>query len=72
MILTALSIAIGAGCSDQSTAHARGPSTPSHEASVGQPPPTQSELDAQAAREIDESNADAEFEKLRREIEGGG
>ena len=35
-------------------------------------PPSQSELDAKAAKDINEKNADAEFEKLKSEIEGGG
>jgi hypothetical protein len=35
-------------------------------------PPSQSDLDAKAGKDIDEKNADAEFEKLKKEIEGGG
>jgi hypothetical protein len=34
--------------------------------------PTQQELDAQAAATIDAQNADAELEKVKQEIEGGG
>ena len=34
--------------------------------------PTQDEADAQAADAITEENADAELEKLKEEIEGGG
>ncbi len=34
--------------------------------------PTQAELDAQAAKQIGEANADAELEKLTKEIEDGG
>lgn len=35
-------------------------------------PPSQTDLDAQASKDINEKNADAEFEKLKKEIEGGG
>lgn len=34
--------------------------------------PTQDELDVQAAEEIDAQNADAEMEKLKKEIQEGG
>ena len=35
-------------------------------------PPSQTDLDTKASKDINEKNADAEFEKLKKEIEGGG
>jgi len=34
--------------------------------------PSQAEFDAQATKSINQQNADAEFEKLKKEIEDGG
>lgn len=66
-----------AACKDGSTMRDNTPST----ATRMTPPPSanapeveniasQSELEKQAAQQINEKNADAEFEKLQKEIEG--
>ena len=34
--------------------------------------PSQAEFDAQATKSINDQNADAEFNKLKKDIEGGG
>ena len=72
-----LPLTMALGCKDNSSTKpppALPPPTPSKLFPMKStlPPPTQSELDAKALKEIDEKNADAEFEKLKNEIEGGG
>ena len=73
----ALPLTIALGCKDSSSSkspQSQPPPTPSQAWPMKSPdlPPSQSELDAKAAKDIDEKNADAEFEKLKHEIEGGG
>jgi predicted component of type VI protein secretion system len=73
----ALPLVLALGCKDSSPSKApqtQPPPTPSKVATFPQlePPPSQTDLDAKASKDINEKNADAEFEKLKNEIEGGG
>jgi hypothetical protein len=64
-------LALGGACSRAgTTADAREPvvSPPNEQIVL----PTQDELDSRANSDINGGNADAEFEKLRKEIEGDG
>jgi len=65
---TTLSLFVLAGCAG--TDSSSPPSSPDAAAPVVVP--TEEEADARAAEQIDDSNADAEFERLMNEIEGGG
>ena len=70
-------IALTFACKDTSSAKAppsQPPPTPSQVFPMKplEAPPKQSDLDAKAGNDINESNADAEYEKLKNEIEGGG
>lgn len=73
----ALLLTMAFGCKEASSAKpppSAPPPTPSKAfpMKAAEMPPSQSELDAKAAKDINEKNADAEFEKLKHEIEGGG
>ena len=77
VMLGALPLLVALACKDSST-HATPQSQPPPAPSKAWQfdtkdlPPSQSDLDAQASKSIDEKNADAEFEKLKKEINGGG
>lgn len=69
LALGGLSAACGANHQDAQhpsggAVEAAAPSTP--------PAPSDSELDAKAKQAINDANADAEFEKLKQDIEAGG
>jgi hypothetical protein len=69
-------LALAPGCKDES-GQQKAPQSPASSTAAQHPAatpttPSQSELDAKASKEIDEKNADAEFEKLKNELHGGG
>jgi hypothetical protein len=69
-------LAVAQGCKDESSQQkaSQNPaasSTAQHPAATPTAP-SQAELDAKASKDIDEKNADAEFEKLKKELQGGG
>jgi hypothetical protein len=73
----ALPLILSFGCKDSSSSQAppnQPPPTPSKawKFDSNDLPPSQTDLDAKAANDINEKNADDEFEKLKKEIEGGG
>jgi membrane-bound lytic murein transglycosylase B len=76
--LSVIALAFAAACSSQeSPAPASGPASATNAADAGADPdvstvPTQDEADAAAKGSIDAKNADAEFDKLKKDIEGGG
>lgn len=80
--LIALGITLVAACSSQestaptpsgsSTSGAAQPTGAASDVDAAADVPTQDEADAAAAQSIDKQNADAEFEKLKNEIGGGG
>ncbi|MCK6449108.1 MAG: hypothetical protein L6Q99_22155 [Planctomycetes bacterium] len=80
--LIALGITLVAACSSQegtastpsgtSGSNAAQPEGAGSDVDAAADVPTQDEADAAAAQSIDKQNADAEFEKLKNEIGGGG
>lgn len=69
-------LALAQGCKDESgqqkaSQNPAAPAAAQHPAATPTPP-SQAELDAKATKEIDEKNADAEFQKLKNELHGGG
>jgi hypothetical protein len=77
-IACTLTLAMVSACKDSSAAKAPPSQQPAPTPSKAWPmkpleePPKQSDLDAKASKDINDANADAEFEKLKKEIEGGG
>ena len=77
LALAALSFACGGTESSAAPAAAKSaPAKPAADAALlpptAEPVPTADEAAAQAAKEIDEKNADAELEKLKKDLDGGG
>jgi hypothetical protein len=80
LLVTALFIACCSGTEEHAaapgSAKPAGPSGPTASAPVTPPAqadlPTQEQADQEAQQKIDEKNADAEMEKLKKEMEGGG
>lgn len=72
-ILTALALTALCACNaNEQNAAEKKPVTAGSEASAAVPPvESQAQYDAEAAKAIDKANADAEFEKLQKEIDGG-
>jgi hypothetical protein len=73
----ALPLTLALGCKEAASSNPPPPAPPPTPSKIWpmdppEPPPSQSEFDAKAAQDITEKNADAEFEKLKHEIEGGG
>jgi hypothetical protein len=69
-------LAVAQGCKDDSSPQkaSQSPaasSTAQHPATTPTTP-SQADLDAKASKDINEKNADAEFEKLKKELQGGG
>jgi hypothetical protein len=69
-------LALAPGCKDESgqqkASQNPAPSSAAQHPVATPTTPSQSDLDAQASKNIDEKNADAEFEKLKKELPGGG
>jgi hypothetical protein len=77
-VACALPLLIALACKDSSTSSTPAATQPQPAPSKAWQfdtkdlPPSQTDLDQKASKDINEKNADAEFEKLKKEIEGGG
>ena len=72
-ILISVAVLALAACSGSESGAAPAPSAGTKSAPTLELPalPTQDEADAQAEKSINEKNAEAEFEKLKKELDGG-